>query len=91
MKVIKNLTAVLVFLALVFFVYDSSAQCAMCALSAEESVKNGNTAGKGLNTGILYLLAAPYLAVACIGLLWYKKYRKKNIPIHIKDERINLN
>lgn len=53
------------------------AQCAMCTVSAEQSVKNGNTQGKGLNSGILYLLAIPYLMISGIGVLWYLKYRKK--------------
>jgi len=60
-------------------------------MNAENSVQNGNTQGNGLNNGILYLLAAPYLAVAAVGYLWYKKYRRKNVNIDIKDEKINLN
>jgi len=55
----------------------ATAQCAMCTVSAEQSVKNGNTQGKGLNSGILYLLAIPYLVISGIGVLWYVKYRKK--------------
>lgn len=54
-----------------------SAQCAMCTVSAEQSVKNGNTQGVGLNTGIIYLLVIPYLLISGIGVLWYLKYRKK--------------
>jgi uncharacterized membrane protein YphA (DoxX/SURF4 family) len=56
----------------------ASAQCAMCSVNAEQSVKNGNTQGKGLNSGILYLLAIPYLLISGIGILWYVKYRKKS-------------
>jgi len=70
---------------------DVSAQCSMCTLNAENSVQNGNTEGKGLNNGILYLLAAPYLAIAGVGFLWYKKYRRKNVSMNIKDSKINLN
>jgi len=69
----------------------ANAQCAMCTLNAEGSVKDGNTEGKGLNSGILYLLAAPYLAVIVVGYIWYKKYRKKDIVLEIKQEKINLN
>ncbi|SHF66686.1 hypothetical protein SAMN04488522_103244 [Pedobacter caeni] len=50
----------------------------MCTVSAEQSVKNGNTQGKGLNTGIIYLLAIPYLLITGMGILWYVKFRKKN-------------
>jgi len=55
----------------------SYAQCAMCTLNAEQSVKDGNTQGQGLNKGILFLLAMPYLAIGAVGYLWYKKYRRK--------------
>lgn len=55
---------------------EVSAQCAMCSLNAENSTTNGNTQGKGLNDGILFLLAVPYLIAVGIGILWYKKYRK---------------
>lgn len=90
----KTLKIILVSFIVLFFCLSSaevSAQCAMCSLNAENSVQNGNTQGNGLNTGILYLLAAPYLAVACVGFLWYKKYRRKNVVVHIKNSKINLN
>ena len=53
------------------------AQCAMCTLNAENSTKEGNTQGKGLNDGILFLLAMPFIIGAGVGILWYKKYRVK--------------
>lgn len=55
----------------------ANAQCSMCTINAEQGVRNGNTQGKGLNDGILYLLAIPYILVAGIGTLWYLNYRKK--------------
>jgi len=91
MKVLRYFIVVFIFSAATFTGPQSSAQCAMCTLTAENSVKNGNTQGKGLNKGIMYLLAAPYLAVAGVGLLWYKKYRRKNIPPDVKDGNIHLN
>ncbi len=54
------------------------AQCPMCKIGAESNLKNGGTAGKGLNTGILYMLALPYLLVGTIGFLWWKN-RKEDI------------
>ena len=53
----------------------ASAQCAMCTISAEQGTKHGNTQGKGLNTGIVYLMLIPYVLIAGMGVLWYKKYR----------------
>ncbi|MFD2743582.1 MULTISPECIES: hypothetical protein [Sphingobacterium] len=53
------------------------AQCAMCTLNAENSTKEGNMQGKGLNDGILFLLAMPFIIGAGVGILWYKKFRVK--------------
>ncbi|MFO7256432.1 MAG: hypothetical protein DIU61_001980 [Bacteroidota bacterium] len=48
-------------------------QCAMCRTQLENNFSNGNPGiAAGVNTGILYLLAMPYLAVAIIGYFWYK-------------------
>lgn len=76
----KRMALVFVFIITLATSFDNTlvAQCAMCTVSAEQSVKNGNTQGKGLNTGILYLLAIPYLLISGMGILWYVKYRKKS-------------
>lgn len=66
----------MVLLVGVFLATEVAAQCAMCSLNAENSTTNGNTQGKGLNDGILFLLAIPYLIAVGVGILWYKKYRK---------------
>lgn len=56
---------------------ESTAQCAMCSLNAENSTKNGNSIGNGLNKGIYFLLSMPFLIGGGIGILWYTKFRKK--------------
>lgn len=78
----KRIAFVFVFILLSAIAVSNtaSAQCAMCSVNAEQSVKNGNTQGKGLNTGILYLLAIPYVLLTGIGVLWYVKYRRKAGP-----------
>jgi hypothetical protein len=49
------------------------AQCAMCRSTLENNYSNGNPGiASGLNTGILYLLAMPYLAIMILGYIWYK-------------------
>jgi heme/copper-type cytochrome/quinol oxidase subunit 2 len=53
------------------------AQCSMCTINAEQGTQNGNTQGKGLNSGIIYLLAIPYLLITGMGIIWYRTYRKK--------------
>ncbi len=67
---------------LIFFILFISseplmAQCPMCKASAESSIQSGSNVAKGLNKGILYLLAMPYILFSVIFLLWYKNYRKK--------------
>lgn len=70
---------------------DVNAQCAMCTINAEQGVKNGNTQAAGLNTGVIYLLVIPYLLATVVGIIWYKKYRKKNVELNMKSEPLNLN
>ena len=53
------------------------AQCPMCKTAVESGMKDGHTKGRGLNDGILYLLATPYLAIAVVGGAWYYKNKKK--------------
>jgi len=69
------ITAALVSLLLISS--ETFAQCAMCKAAAEEGVKDGNTQSATLNSGIMYLLAMPYLAFAVIGYLWWKNYKRK--------------
>ncbi|PYF76094.1 hypothetical protein [Pedobacter nutrimenti] len=79
----KRIAFIAVFILLSVFSQHQTAvaQCAMCTISAEQGVKNGNTQSKGLNTGVLYLMAIPYLLIGGLGTLWYLKYRKKNISL----------
>lgn len=52
------------------------AQCAMCRSTLENNFSNGNPGiGAGINTGILYLLVLPYLAVMVLGYFWFKSSR----------------
>lgn len=45
----------------------SEAQCAMCKAAVESNVANDpNSVAKGINKGILYLMAVPYLLLAFI-------------------------
>ena len=54
---------------------DLVAQCPMCRMSAESNLKDGGTAGTGLNRGILYMLSLPYLLVSTLGILWWRNRR----------------
>ncbi|MBO6517328.1 MAG: hypothetical protein JJ975_12335 [Bacteroidia bacterium] len=69
------LCATLLVLASLF--NEVMAQCPMCRSAVESAMQNeGNTVGLGLNKGILYLLATPYVLVASVGVAWYRKNRK---------------
>ena len=59
-------------------VSETQAQCPMCKLSAEQNLKDGGTAGKGLNTGILYMFSAPYLLVGGIAYFWWVNRKKED-------------
>ena len=48
----------------------------MCGEAARTSLKEGNTTAIGLNTGILYLLLAPYILLMIGFVSWYR-HRKK--------------
>ena len=58
----------------------SMAQCAMCRTQLENNVSNGNAGiAAGINMGILYLLALPYLIVLTLGYFWLKTSRRNAI------------
>lgn len=63
-----------VFCILIFLLshIDLVAQCPMCKISAESNLRDGGSAGKGLNNGILYMFILPYILVGSLAYLWYK-------------------
>ncbi len=68
MKALKKIVFFLSLVVLTTISFNASAQCPMCKAAVESSIKSGQSnAGKGLNNGILYLLAAPYLFVGALG------------------------
>jgi hypothetical protein len=71
---VKKFTFVL--LVVMLSATAASAQCAMCRATLENNVSNGNIGiAAGINTGILYLFFAPYLAVAVIAYFWFRHSR----------------
>jgi hypothetical protein len=71
----KNLVVFFVVMFL-FLNIDLIAQCPMCKMAAESNLKNGGTAGKGLNAGILYMLLTPYILVGGLAFWWIKNKKK---------------
>ncbi len=69
----------LVIFFIVMFLFlniDLVAQCPMCKMAAESNLKNGGSAGKGLNAGILYMLITPYILVGGLAFWWFKNKKK---------------
>ena len=83
--------------AIVFFTFlafDLLAQCPMCRMSVQSNMNEGGSAGSGLNTGILYLLATPYLAIGVLGYLWWKnriKTEEDEADIALEDALDDMN
>jgi hypothetical protein len=68
---------------------SSFAQCAMCQAVIESNMSTGeHTIGSGINTGILYLLAMPYAAIALIAFFWYKNSKKYHAQLRYKSSLI---
>lgn len=54
----------------------ATAQCPMCRIAAESNYKHGGQTGKGLNAGILYMLATPYVLIGGMAFVWWRNRRK---------------
>lgn len=59
----------LLLMLFVGFYFIADAQCSICSKTASQM---GEDAGRGLNGGILYLAAAPFLILSYIGYRWWK-------------------
>ena len=53
---------------------DLEAQCVMCKAVAEDSAAEG-AVGRGINQGILYIMAVPYVLIGLLGYLVFKKWK----------------
>ena len=86
---------IIAFLTLIILIQFGSgriyAQCALCQAQVQTNSNEGNQQAAGLNTGILYLMSTPYLIALGLGVIWYKKYRKKNIILDMRNEPLHLN
>ncbi len=64
---------IVITISFIFFtVVSSYAQCAMC----KAVVENDTSMAKGVNDGILYLMAVPYILMLVIGYFIYNHYKK---------------
>jgi hypothetical protein len=54
--------------------FDLEAQCSMCRAVLES--EEGQQTAKGINNGIVYLMAIPYILVAAVGYSVFKILKK---------------
>ena len=61
----KRALFIYLFIFLIFGIEETYSQCSMCraVLQSEE----GQATAKGINNGILYLMAIPYILVGIVG------------------------
>ncbi|MBI6119250.1 hypothetical protein [Salegentibacter maritimus] len=65
----------LIFIFLLILVPEmANAQCSMCRAVLESDTDQ--SAAKGINNGILYLMAFPYLLVGALGFFIYRSRKK---------------
>lgn len=65
----KCLTIFSISLVLMLVQFAASAQCAMCTKTAQQL---GEKPAAALNSGILYLMIAPFAIVGVIAYRWWK-------------------
>jgi hypothetical protein len=72
----KKIQLTILFL-IVFSLVQSSvnAQCSICSKTA---MQMGTKPAQGLNEGILYLMAAPYLAIGVVAFKWWQNEKRKS-------------
>ena len=74
----KNKIILFSTIAVLFLTIDVNAQCAMCKAVVETNLESGDTKGLGLNNGILYLMAIPYIAALVFAIFYYIQNKKSN-------------
>ena len=81
----KKILFITVLAAALLLVIDQDifAQCAMCRATVENNLNSGaSSIGAGLNSGILYLMAFPYILLSVIAFVWYRNYKKTKRITH---------
>ena len=60
---------------LFFYIFSTSAQCAMCraSLEGEGNVKKA----EAVNDGIVYLMVIPYILAGFVAIIIYRMYSKR--------------
>jgi hypothetical protein len=77
----KQLYIALVLMVVIFLVSPvlADAQCAMCNATAATSNEGKKESALALNSGILFLMAIPYILLSGIVIIWLKFSREKKL------------
>ncbi|MCO5239784.1 MAG: hypothetical protein M9904_06985 [Chitinophagaceae bacterium] len=70
----KKMTVVL--LGVVFMMLGAASVSAQCSICTKTVQQMGEKPAKGLNAGILYLMATPYVVIGFIGYRVWKQHNK---------------
>lgn len=71
----KKYQYILITLLFSFLFVDAEAQCSMCRAVLES--EQDKSVAEGINNGIVYLMAFPYLLIGGLGYYIYRTYRTK--------------
>jgi len=74
----KSLRFIAFFSLFIFTSLSAQAQCAMCKAVTESSTEAGSTVATGLNGGIVYLMAFPYLLMGVVGYAVYRHRKQQS-------------
>ena len=70
----KTLISISLLVVFSLLVFSAGAQCSICSKTA---MQMGSKPAQGLNTGIIYLMAIPYLVVSVVAFKWWKNEKNK--------------
>lgn len=65
----KRILMVFVLASWILISQEASAQCSICTKTAQQM---GHKPAKGMNTGIIYLMFAPFAIMGWVGYNYYK-------------------
>jgi len=75
LKISKPIIKKILITAILFLPQFISAQCAMCKAVVEQG---GEEVAEGINSGIVYLMAFPYIIVGVAIYFFYRNWKKNN-------------
>ena len=79
----KGLILLIIVILIVGFQQELLAQCAMCKATLESNMQSGEDAvGKGINSGIMYIMFVPYILLGTVGYFMYRHFKKTNQSVN---------